>query len=101
MSGISERRWYTVFRYRRCSVFGSKGLVNRWTVFLSETRSRGTIFETRMPTFWLWTIVTTDLYDALEVNVHTVGELEGLEVGEADDRRTWAKVLYLLEPASK
>lgn len=42
-------------------------------------------------------VVSAHLDDALEVNIHRVGELEGLEVRETDDRRRRAKVLYLLE----
>jgi hypothetical protein len=37
------------------------------------------------------------LDDTLEVNIHGVGELEGLEVGVAHHARTRAKVLDLLE----
>ena len=97
---ISECRWYTVFRYWWRSVFGTETLMNRCTVFLSETRSRGTVFQSRMSTFRLRAVVTTHLYHALEVDVHTVGEFEGLEVCEADNGGAWAEVLYLLEPAT-
>ena len=41
----------------------------------------------------------THLNDALEVDVHGVGELEGLEVGVADDGGGAAEVLDLLELA--
>jgi hypothetical protein len=37
------------------------------------------------------------LDDTLEVNIHGVGELEGLEVGVAHHTRARAKVLDLLE----
>lgn len=54
-----------------------------------------------MSTFRFRTIVTTHLYDTLEVNVHAVREFEGLEVGETDNRRAWSEVLYLLEPLDR
>lgn len=100
MPRIGKRRWYTVFGYRRRSIFRTEVLMNRCTVFLSETRGRGTVLEPRMSTFWLRTIVTTNLYHALKMNVHAIGEFESLEVSEADDRGARTKVLYLLEPAS-
>jgi len=54
-----------------------------------------------MPALGLGAIVSADLNHALEVDVHAVGELEGLEVGEADDGRARTKVLDLLESAEK
>lgn len=54
-----------------------------------------------MSTLGLGTIVPAHLNHALEVDVHAVGELEGLEVGEANDRRARAEVLNLLEPAKE
>lgn len=54
-----------------------------------------------MPALGFWTVVTADLDDTLEVDVHAVGELEGLEVGEADHRSARAEVLYLLEPVTR
>jgi len=54
-----------------------------------------------MPALGLGAIVPADLNHALEVDVHAVGELEGLEVGEADDGRARTKVLDLLESAEK
>lgn len=51
-----------------------------------------------MSTLRLGAIVPANLNHALEVDVHAVGKLEGLEVGEADNGRARAKVLDLLEP---
>ena len=54
-----------------------------------------------MAALGLGAVVAADLNHALEVHVHAVGELEGLEVGEAHDRGARSEVLYLLEPAEK
>lgn len=50
-----------------------------------------------MSALGLWAIVSTDLDNTLEVNVHGVGELESLEVGEAHDRGRRSKVFNFLE----
>lgn len=52
-----------------------------------------------MSAFRLRAVIAADLDDALEVDVHGVGELEGLEVGEADDGRRRPEVFNLLELA--
>lgn len=49
----------------------------------------------------LGAIMPADLDHTLEVDIHAIGELEGLEVGEADDGRARTEVLNLLEPAGK
>lgn len=54
-----------------------------------------------MSTLGLGAIMPADLNHTLEVDVHAIGELEGLEVGETNDGRARTEVLDLLEPAEK
>ena len=73
--------------------------MQRSTVLRGQTaRGWNTILESRMSTFGFWAVIPAYLNHALEVHVHTVGELEGLEVREAHYRRAWSEVLDLLEP---
>lgn len=87
----------TVFRYWRSAIFRREALVNWRSILGGDTSGWCSIFETRMATFRLWAIISADLNDTLEVDVHTVWEFESLEVGEANYRCTWTKVFDLLE----
>lgn len=71
--------------------------MNRRAIFLRNGRGRRSVLETRMSALWLGAVVATNLYDALEMDVHAVGELESLEICEADDRCAGSEVLDLLE----
>lgn len=68
---------------------------------MSNASGRCAILETRMSTLGLGAIVSADLNHALEVDVHAIGELESLEVGEANDGCAWSEVFDLLEPANE
>lgn len=52
---------------------------------MTNAAGRCAVLETRMSTLGLGAIVSADLNYALEVDVHAVGEFEGLEIGEAND----------------
>lgn len=101
MSRIRISRRYAIFGHRRGTVLRRKTLRDWCAIFVSDAAGRCTILETRMSTLGLGTIVPANLNHTLEVDVHAVGELEGLEVGEANDRRARAEVLDLLEPAEE
>lgn len=100
MSGIRISRWHAVFGHRRATVFCSKTLRDRCTIFVRDA-GRRPILESRMPTLRFGAIMPADLNHALEVDVHAIGELEGLEVGETNDGRARPEVLDLLEPAER
>lgn len=98
MSRIRISRWHAVFGHRRGTVFRRKTLRDRCAIFVRDAGDRCAVLETRMSTLRLGAIVPANLNHALEVDVHAVRELEGLEVGEANNGRARAKVLDLLEP---
>lgn len=101
MSRIGISRWHAVFGQRRGTVFRRKTLRDRCAIFVRDASGGCAVLESKMPALWLGAIMPADLNHALEVNVHAVGELEGLEVGETDDGRARAKVLDLLEPVQE
>lgn len=101
MSRIRISRWHAIFRHRRGTVFRRKTLRDRCAIFVRDAGDRCAVLETRMSTLRLGTIVSANLNHALEVDVHAVGELEGLEVGEANNGCTWTEVLDLLEPTEE
>lgn len=68
---------------------------------MRDAGDRRAVLETRMSTLRLGAIVSANLNHALEVDVHAVGELESLEVGEANNGRARAEVLDLLEPTEE
>lgn len=101
MPGIGISGWYTVLRQRGLSIFGGHALVSRSAVILRQRSSRCSIFQARMTALQFGAIVTADLDHALEVNVHTVGEFEGLEISETNDGSTRPEVLHFMEPLNQ
>lgn len=101
MPGIGISGWYTVLRQRGLSIFGGHALVSRSAVILRQRSSRCSIFQARMTALQFGAIVTADLYHALEVYVHTVGEFEGLEISKTNDGCAWAEVLNFVEPSNQ
>ena len=76
-----------------------EGVSWRWTLRRIGSTGKSSKIQSLISssTHRVWTVVATDLDYALEVDVHRVRELEGLEVGIADNRGGGAKVLDLLE----
>lgn len=101
MSRIRISRWHAVFGHGRGTVLRSETLRDRCAIFVRDAGDRCAVLETGMSALRLGAVVPADLNHALEMNIHAVGELERLEVGEADDGRARTEVLDLLEPAEE